>query len=297
MRYFERIITKQQLITFESDMLKHLKNHCFQSYDVLSDPHSSYLHLKYGSKDTCVSLSSKLLEGSWSKAHVIELIGCLILLHQYCKDYLLDFKNVDFSPIAINYDLELHQYEWRYWPLYDFKNHMTLNQLVREVLWYTGEHQHLIPLTKETMTLSHLKHLLATIESDCAVSVRKNRPFSFFNRVVPAKEERSIPLEKFKTSYQKTQSMLVNRNAPEQSFPLQYEYTEVGRDEKCAIKLTAASVSRFHAVIHRMNNAYYVADTASTNGTYLNGNRITDKTLLVNGDILQLGDKEFIFIR
>lgn len=297
MRYYERIVTKQQLISFEADMLKHLKNHCFQSFDSFIDPHSSCYYLKYARKASSVTLNSRMNEGIWSKAQVVELIESLILLHQYCLDYLLDIKKIDFSPATIDYDFEAHEYQWRYWPLHDYESHMSLSQLIREVLWHTSELRHLMASTEQNMTLSHLKSLLEAINSKPETAYSKHKPFSFFKKKKPFDEGYRNPVKENKTSYQKTHSILVNRSAPEQSYPFQYEYTEIGRDEKCAIKLIDASISRFHAVIHRIEDAFYITDTASTNGTYINGVRIDHKTLLVNGDILQLGDKEFIFIR
>ena len=48
--------------------------------------------------------------------------------------------------------------------------------------------------------------------------------------------------------------------------------------------------SRHHAMLQRQGVVYQISDLNSGNGTYVNGKRITEPTLLKNGDILQIGD-------
>jgi FOG: FHA domain len=61
----------------------------------------------------------------------------------------------------------------------------------------------------------------------------------------------------------------------------------IGR-EGCEILLDNPQVSRKHAVIDRVNGKHVLRDVGSTNGTFVNGRRITEHTL-VKGDIIQIG--------
>ncbi len=53
----------------------------------------------------------------------------------------------------------------------------------------------------------------------------------------------------------------------------------IGRDPNNRIKLEHTAISRFHCVISSESGEYYVEDLSSTNGTYLNGRRITREAL------------------
>ncbi|NLT10302.1 MAG: FHA domain-containing protein, partial [Ruminococcus sp.] len=57
------------------------------------------------------------------------------------------------------------------------------------------------------------------------------------------------------------------------------------------------TVSRMHATIYRRGNVYYIVDSNSTNGTFVNNSRIPAQTevKLNNGDLLRLSNEEFDF--
>jgi len=59
----------------------------------------------------------------------------------------------------------------------------------------------------------------------------------------------------------------------------------IGRDPENAIALEHTAISRFHCTISSEEDAYYIEDNTSTNGTYLNGRRI-QKERLSPGDEL-----------
>ena len=48
----------------------------------------------------------------------------------------------------------------------------------------------------------------------------------------------------------------------------------IGRDPGNSITLDDMLASRFHAVVQKVKDAYYVEDLGSTNGTFVNGGRI-----------------------
>jgi len=61
----------------------------------------------------------------------------------------------------------------------------------------------------------------------------------------------------------------------------------VGRSPDCELTLSNRSVSGFHAKIVDEDGGLWLHDEASTNGTFVNGMRITDKILLKDGDTVQ----------
>ena len=65
--------------------------------------------------------------------------------------------------------------------------------------------------------------------------------------------------------------------------------TTVGRLSDCTVPLNDQNVSRRHAEIRPGRGAYVVADLGSTNGTMVNGTRISGEQRLADGDILSFG--------
>ncbi len=77
---------------------------------------------------------------------------------------------------------------------------------------------------------------------------------------------------------------------------LSEEVTTLGSVAGNTIVLSDPAVSRKHLGIRRVGNMYELADLGSTNGIYVNGNRLPKKSL-VSGDILRVGNSEMIFRR
>ena len=74
------------------------------------------------------------------------------------------------------------------------------------------------------------------------------------------------------------------------------EDISIGRDEECTIKIDDdPKVSRFHCSLLRYSDgSYWLIDSASKNGTYLNGNRImNDEAMLKPGDTFRIGSTKF----
>ena len=72
------------------------------------------------------------------------------------------------------------------------------------------------------------------------------------------------------------------------SFPLSDEII-IGRAERCHIVLDDTYVSQVHARIFSKGDVYMVEDMGSTNGTYLNRNRITAPNEVLRGDRVKIG--------
>jgi hypothetical protein len=82
-------------------------------------------------------------------------------------------------------------------------------------------------------------------------------------------------------------------NGP-QSIPLESTLLTIGRGLNNDIILEDTRVSRHHAQLRYKTRRFWVTDLNSTNGTYINGERISEADLR-NGDILSLGGLELTF--
>lgn len=74
----------------------------------------------------------------------------------------------------------------------------------------------------------------------------------------------------------------------------QIERTNIGRDPSCQIVLDSPNVSRRHAVIERYNGDHLIRDLGSANGTFVNGQLIT-QTVLNVGDVVQIGSHMLVY--
>ncbi len=68
----------------------------------------------------------------------------------------------------------------------------------------------------------------------------------------------------------------------------------IGRSRECDLSLTDGNASRRHAEIVREGITYVVVDLGSTNGTELNGRRIT-REQLSDGDRITIGSTDIVF--
>lgn len=78
--------------------------------------------------------------------------------------------------------------------------------------------------------------------------------------------------------------------------------TSIGKSKTCDIMLSYDVISRFHAVICRRVDGWYVFDTLSKNGTYVKKNasdkpeKVGDSGMLIeDGNIICLSNKEYRF--
>ncbi len=70
----------------------------------------------------------------------------------------------------------------------------------------------------------------------------------------------------------------------------------LGRNPDCGVVIPATSVSREHAQILRIQGRYYIEDKQSRNGTYVNNQAISGRTLLKHNDRIRICDFQAVFI-
>ena len=87
------------------------------------------------------------------------------------------------------------------------------------------------------------------------------------------------------------------------TFEVEKPEVRVGRRSDNDIRIDEISVSGHHAVIECVANAYlegtvdyYITDSNSTNGTFVNDLRISDRQRLNSGDTVRIGWNEFRFV-
>lgn len=119
-------------------------------------------------------------------------------------------------------------------------------------------------------------------------------------------------LENIMTHTSQQQGMPVNNAIPQRSLYLTLENVRdgsrasaevintivIGRSYGCEISVNDFYISGRHCRVNVENGRLYVEDLNSTNGTFLNGIRITGRALLSNNDVLSLGNAGYkVYIR
>jgi ABC transport system ATP-binding/permease protein len=69
---------------------------------------------------------------------------------------------------------------------------------------------------------------------------------------------------------------------------------QIGRDHSNDIRLDTPQISRFHAQVERVGQRYRLRDLRSSNGTFVNGQRITGEVWLKPEDQVRIGPYRFI---
>ena len=68
----------------------------------------------------------------------------------------------------------------------------------------------------------------------------------------------------------------------------------IGRERDNDIQIDDPAVSGYHAKLVSFFKPTYIQDLRSTNGTYVNGNRVLEHTLIC-GDIITIGNHKIFF--
>lgn len=73
------------------------------------------------------------------------------------------------------------------------------------------------------------------------------------------------------------------------TFPLDIEKLVIGRSRSCDIRLREDTVSRLHAALVWRDDGLVVEDLGSSNGTFVNGERVLSPRTVVAGDAVRFG--------
>ncbi len=80
--------------------------------------------------------------------------------------------------------------------------------------------------------------------------------------------------------------------------PLLADISVIGREKTCAIMVREdTAVSRKHAHILRQGVSFVIEDLGSSNGVYVNGDKITGQRQLQVGDKIEIGAQVYLFKR
>ena len=87
--------------------------------------------------------------------------------------------------------------------------------------------------------------------------------------------------------------VLFKKSGSRREFRLPSNVTIIGRRQDCDLCIPLMVVSRKHCEINKVKGKLKIRDLGSSNGTYINGKRITEEAEVNPGDYLQIGPLAF----
>ena len=143
----------------------------------------------------------------------------------------------------------------------------------------------------EKNDLKHSAPISVILRVDDAIEVGD---FSIINESQPertsdvlATQKNSIATQPVVATAPLIEAVLVIQNG--ERIVLENDSLKIGRQATCRIVFNDSNVSREHAQMRRTADGWKLLDLGSTNGTKINGVKITEEQLLVNGDELSFG--------
>jgi VWFA-related protein len=89
--------------------------------------------------------------------------------------------------------------------------------------------------------------------------------------------------------------LLIDRDHPDSRLDVARPALVIGRSQDSDLVVDHNTVSRQHATIKLEGERFYIYDMGSTNGTFVDGQRIREPVALEDGVTVRFGDKAFIF--
>lgn len=124
---------------------------------------------------------------------------------------------------------------------------------------------------------------------------------SFENRLIKnsptykLERDQVLYLANYKLQTNKIFQLIEKSSTAKQKLDFNKDEILLGRASSCDLTVDNPNISSEHAKITHENNAYYIVDLKSTNGTFVNFNPIKGKTKIYEGDKITLGVYTFEF--
>lgn len=84
-------------------------------------------------------------------------------------------------------------------------------------------------------------------------------------------------------------TLSISKQEDTSSYTLVTTENLIGRASECTVQLEDTTVSNLHARIYFNQSQWWIEDLDSSNGTYLNGDKLEQPTVLTDQDHLELG--------
>lgn len=131
--------------------------------------------------------------------------------------------------------------------------------------------------------LRHPPAVKVVADSGCAIgNVMIDAVFSGGTQIFSAESDEGGTLES-------ERAWLTRLDSSQTEYLLEDSVVHLGRLDLCSLVLSYPDVSRWHCSLFRRDGRWIIEDNHSSNGTFLNGERIRTERSVRNGDVILLG--------
>lgn len=289
------ILQKSDFISFEDDMIRHANLDMFQRTTIMPIYDNNLVVIQFQEHNHFISLGKLIHDQYFKKEQFKAFVMSIDQLNKLCDAYLLEFEKVDFSIQKTFYDPQNKIFLWRYMPTVLRHSLNDLPNLLRHIIIESDD-------LSKSYDLYKLKHDELTLDKVIEHINNDSNLINdgFFKTLFAKKRSKTSHVQKSartNTVHCNHYPMLINKNDPSENFKLYFEQNTIGREDDNNIMIKHDSISRHHAIVYKEGHQHVLKDLHSTNGTYISSTKVCKDTSLINGDKIQFGDKEFIFIR
>ena len=296
------IFFKEDFLEFDYNMVLNSHITSLQTYHELQACEHPIKHidvLSFNSYADDNSLYDLIKMKQFNLNRLKTLLGQIEILERELESYLLDINKVNFDPAYVIFDEVKQRFLFRYLPCKNLCFTYDILALCRFIAFETTLIDHALLGGDITFSLSNVIDQTTTKEQKSHfknLKLTKNQSDKFIWWHKSKKESLTVSTTPPNTTQRMTYPLLFDKSNPDLSIKVFFDHNIIGREETCNIRIDDVSISRQHAQLINIKNQFKLIDLNSTNGTYVNREPIDEK-MVVNGDIIQIGNKEFIFIR
>lgn len=280
-------IKKENCLTFEAEMLSQTHLDHLIPFKWEQNAHSEEMIFTYDLPTDLYSIDAMLEQKLFTIKLFNTLCATIITLNQTLHSYMLSNQNLSFVPKNIFYNPKLGNFLFFYVLDASIQHDYSLLELFRHLAIELNHLQLLSTLKIQTFELEYFQSKLVVEKPSLW---KKFSPFTKHSTDLKALKSNITPQKHI-------YPMLLERHNPTIMHKLYFDHNTIGRDEQSNIYLDDLSISRKHGTICKSGHQYFYKDLLSTNGSKINGMMCQSEKCIVNGDIIQIGEKEFIFIR
>ena len=275
---------------------------------------------------------SSYLNNQLGKDEFLDVVIQIIDHIKTCESNLLNINNIELDADSIFIDANSQTVYCIYWPLVNNQSYIPagsfFKNLLNKVNFYSSEKTSFLIDYKnffeslDPFSLSSFEKMIygfrgkktkkISISPDSSVlendfgDIHQSKsnndvtynPFDNVRSYTDLTGANNVKDDSLRQEKMLNKSLILLRRSNNDSKEISGSNVVLGKDPKsCGFVINGNNaVSRIHATIKLVNNAYYIKDNNSTNHTYINGNKLNPKNqyVLHDRDIIKFANEEFV---
>lgn len=277
-------LKKDQWLGFEAEMITQTQLDHILAFNWEDLIQTEEIRVNYEIPPHTYTVNQLLENKQFTTRLLNDLCSTLISLNKTLQSYMLSNHNICHHPEHIYYSTQLNKFYFYYTLDAAYQHEYSVLDLVRHLSIEINAHHLFSFLKMQTFELEFFQSKLI-----------EQKPKLWQKLSKSTKHHKDVHYNC--TPQKNVYPMLLDRYNPTESHKLYFEHNTIGRDEQSNVYIEDLSISRNHGALYKLGHTFLYKDLLSTNGSKVNGVNCHSEHVIVNGDIIQIGEKEFVFIR